>query len=65
MSNMSSTISLDNKRLLRPRATEYGCNCGARENCPLQNQCLKLNLIFCAGVENNANKGTKTYFGLA
>ena len=65
MSNMSSIISSHNKRLLRPRTTEYGCNCRTRENCPLQNQCLKPNLIYQADVENNANKGTKIYFRLS
>ena len=35
-----------------------------REKCPLQNQCLTLNLNR-ADVENNADKGTKIYFGLA
>ena len=61
---MSSIVSLHNKKLLRPRNTEYGCNCRMREKCPLQNQCLTLNLNR-ADVENNADKGTKIYFGLA
>ena len=65
MSNMSSIISSHNKRLLRPRNTEYGYNWRSRENCPLQNQCLTPNLIYRADVENNANKDTKIYFGLA
>ena len=55
MSNMSSIISLHNKRLLQPRINEYGCNCRTRENCPLQNQCLTPNLIYRADVENIAN----------
>ena len=59
---MSSIILLHNKR---PRTTEFGCNCRTRENCPLQNQCLAPNLTYQAQVENNANKGTKIYFGLA
>ena len=42
MSNMSSIISSHNKRLLRPRTTEYGCNCQTRENCPLQNKGTKI-----------------------
>ena len=65
MSNMSSIISSHNKRLLRPRINEYGCNCRTKENCPLQNQCLTPNLIYRAVIENNANKRTKIYFGLA
>ena len=64
MSNMSSIISSHNKRLLRPRTTEYGCNYQTRENCPLRNRCFAPNLIYQADVENNANKGTRIYFGL-
>ena len=45
--------------------SEFGCNCRTRENCLLQNQCLASNLTYQAQVENNANKGTKIYFGLA
>ena len=59
MSNMSSVISSHNMRLVKPRTTEYGCNY------PLQNQCLTPNLIYQADVENNANKCTKIYYGLA
>ena len=65
MSKMSSIISSHNKKLLRPRTTEYGSNCPTRENCPLQNQCLTPSLIYRVDIENNANKGTKIYFGLA
>ena len=69
ISNMSVTISWHNKRLLRPRATEYGCNCRMIENFPLQNQCLTPNVISRDDVENNknkgTNKGTKIYFCLA
>ena len=58
-------ISSHNKRLLRRRTTEYGCNCRTRENCPFQNQCLMPNLVYPADAENNSNKSTKIYFGLA
>ena len=46
MSNMSSIISLHNKRLLKPTTTKYGCNCQTRVNCPLQNQCFTPSLIY-------------------
>ena len=46
MINMSSIISSHNKRLLKPRTTEYDCNCRTKENSPLQNQCLTANLIY-------------------
>ena len=65
MNYMPSIISSHNKRLLIPGTTKYGWNCRKRQNCPLQNQCLTPNLIYRAYVENNANKGTKIYFGLA
>ena len=65
MNNMSSIISSQSKRLLKPRTTQYGCNCQRRKNCPLQNQCLTLNIIYRADVGNNSNKGTKIYCNLA
>ena len=65
MSNLSSIISLHNKRLLRPRTTDHGCNFRMRETCLLQNHCLRPNQLCRADVENNANKGTKIYFDLA
>ena len=65
MSNMSLIISSHNKRLLRPRTTQYGSNCRTRENWPLQNHCLTPNLLYRADVKNNANKGSTIYFGIA
>ena len=40
MSNISSIILGNNKNLLNPTVSQYGCNCRVREECPLQNQCL-------------------------
>ena len=56
---------MSGKRLLRPRNTEYGCNCGTRENCSMVSQCPRPILIYKANVENNANNGSKIYSGLA
>ena len=56
---------MSGKRLLRPRNIEYGCNCRTRENCSLQNQCLRSILICQADFEINAKKGSKIYSGLA
>ena len=64
MTDMSSIISSHNKRLLRPRTTEYGSNCRTRENRQLQNQWLAPNIIWRADVENNRNKFTTIYFDL-
>ena len=64
LSNMSSIIPSLSKRLLRPITMEH-CNCGTRENCSLQNQCLTPNLVYQVDVKSNANIGTKVYFGLA
>ena len=62
MNNMLSTIWSHNKRLLRPRTTEYVCNCRTRENCLLRNQFFMSNQIYQTDAESNANKGTKIYF---
>ena len=53
MRNISSIIVSHNKSILRPKATEYGCNCRNEELCPLQNQCLTPKVIYEATVVNN------------
>ena len=65
MSNISSIISGHNKNLLNPTVTQYGCNCRMREDCPLQNQCLKPNIIYRADVHCEATKDHNFYFGVA
>ena len=64
MSHISSIIAGHNKLLLQPKITEYGCNCGVNNSCPLQNQCQTRNVIYGAEVENDANDQTKIYFDL-
>ena len=68
MSNMLSIISSNNKRLLRPRTTEYLSMVATAERektarCIIS--VLHRTYIYRADVENYANKGTKIYFGLA
>ena len=65
LSNMSSIIPSRSKRLLRPITTKHCCNCGTRENCSLQNQCLNRTQYTKLMLISNANKGPKVYFGLA
>ena len=46
MRNISLIIASNNKSILRPEATEYGCNCRKKESCPLQNQSLTPKVIY-------------------
>ena len=63
MRNISSIIASHNKSILRPKATEYGCNCRNKESCCLQNQCLTSKIIYEATVVNNRDDEKWIYFG--
>ena len=63
MKNISSIMVSHNKSILRPKATEYGCNCRNKESCPLQDQCLTPRAIYEATVVNNCDDEKRVYFG--
>ena len=63
--NNISIISGQNKNLLNPNVTQYGCNCQIREDCSLQNQCLTPTIIYRADVHCDTNKDHKFYFEVA
>ena len=65
MMNISSIKAGDDKSLLQPKITKYGCNCRVKNTCPIQNQWQIPNLIYRAPDENEANDEKKIYFGLA
>ena len=59
MHSMSSIISAHNCSTLNPPITSFGCNCRNRSMCPLQNKCLKPNIVYLADTTNNANDDLK------
>ena len=63
MRNISSIIASHNKYILRPKATEYNCNCIEKESCLLQNQCLTRKVVYEATVVNNSYDEKRVYFG--
>ena len=65
MKNMDSIISGHNHNILNPKQKSFGCNCRKKDSCPLNGQCLKLNIIYRADVSNEANNDQTFYFGLA
>ena len=56
-----SIVSRQSKNLLNPTVTQNGCNCRIREDCPLQNQCLKQNIIYRADVRCEPSNYYKFY----
>ena len=65
MRNISLIIASNNKSILRPEATEYGCNCRKKESCPLQNQSLTPKVIYETTVVNNSDDKKRVYFGVS
>ena len=66
MGNMASIISSHNRTILNPDVSlEYVCNCRSRNECPLQNKCLTLKIVYRANVENDTNNQKKFYFGVS
>ena len=62
---MGSIISSHNKHILRSNNTEYGCNCKNRDECPLENKCLTLRIVYRADVTNNKTDQHKYYYGIS
>ena len=62
---MKSIISSHNKQILTPKNKQVGCNCRVKNSCPLENKCLKSQLIYQAGVTNTLDNEYKYYLGLA
>ena len=57
--SMTSIISRHNYSTLNTPKTSFGCNCRNRSMCPLQNKCLKPNIVYLADTTNNANDDLK------
>ena len=65
MRNMNSIISAYNLSIRNPLKTNDGCNCRHNTNCPLQNQCLTLNVVYQADVSNNLDNENRVYLALS
>ena len=66
MKNMASIIRNHNKSVLNhkeEREDEVLCNCRKKEECPLQNKCLKKNIIYQASVKTLRDGEIKEYIG--
>ena len=63
--NISSIISSHNHNILWPKQKSFGCNCRAKNECPLNGECQTPSVIYRADVINDSNDEEKFYFGLA
>ena len=66
MPNLKQFISGHNKKILKknePKKAERGCNCrGGVQNCPVEGQCLKQEVIYEVGI-SAVQKEDKNYIG--
>ena len=62
--NISSKISSNNRRIINPPPTNYGCNCRNRSTCPLDNKCLTPSIVYRANV-SALNRPDKKYFRIS
>ena len=62
---MKSIISSHNKQILTPKNKKVGSNCRTKNSCPLDNKCLKSQLVYQADVTNNLDDEYKYYLGIA
>ena len=63
--NICSKISSNNQRIIiKPPPTNYGCNCRDWSNCPLDNKCLTPSIVYRA-ILSAINKPNKKYFGIS
>ena len=62
--NISSKISSNNRRIINPLPTNYGCKCRNRSDCPLDNKCLAPSIVYRA-IVSAINKPDKKYFGIS
>ena len=66
MQNVKKKISNHNRHLLekkmKPAATN-GCNCGKKDECPLNKQCLTTNIVYKAEITDVCGD-TKEYIGV-
>ena len=61
---MGSVITSHNRRIIQSTSGNHGCNCRNRAECPLDNKCLTVNIVYKA-VVSAPSKPDKKYFGIA
>ena len=65
MKNIDSIISGHNHNILNAKQKSFGCNCGKKDSCPINGECLTPKAMYRADISNEANNNQKFYFGLA
>ena len=65
LKNNSSITSFLNRNILSSKQQSFGCNCRARNECPLSGECRTPLVIYRADVVNDSNDEEKLHFGLA
>ena len=70
MDNVKNIISSYNKKIINSDNEANGktCNCRHKSNCPLDNKCLIIKIIYKAEIETNNGTiklSTKVYFGIS
>ena len=63
--NRGSILSSHNKHILNSNSAVCGCNCSNKDECPLENKCLTLRIVYRADVTNNKTDEHKYYYGIS
>ena len=61
MNNISSIVYTHNKNILNPKQTSFAWNYRNKDNCPLDDECLTLSIIYNADITIDNNH--KFYYG--
>ena len=61
MNNISSILSIRNKKILNPKQLSFGCNFRNKDNCTLDDECLTPNIIYRADITTDNDH--KFYYG--
>ena len=65
MGNVASALSSQNKNILYPKKSEFGCNCTSKTDFPLDSKCLTPNIVYQADIRNDSNDEKKFYLGVS
>ena len=65
MGNVASVLSADNRNILYPKISKFGCDCRSKTDCPLDNKCLTPKIVYQADVRNNTNDEKKFCLGVS